>query len=241
LVDQLFALQKADVALRILTQELSELDHAANQLRSEIAEKREIERARKQEMSNIDRRRREIEATLKDEEEKTKNRRMRMARIRNEKELGALRHEIEMSKESTGTLEEELLQLLETGETKADELLTIEAELAAQEVALAEREKQLALRTAALRDDVEQRRGEREAIARELESSVLSRYELLFHRRGGIAVAEVLDGGCSGCGMRISPQMLTQLHRHRDATFCQMCQRILYVAPVVRPAAEGGN
>src|SRR5262249_57885666 len=90
-------------------------------------------------MAELERQRRDIEAKIADEEEKTKDRRMRMQRIRNEKELAALRREVDLSKELSMQLEESLLRLLDGGDSKVAELKTLEEELTLAEQRLAAR------------------------------------------------------------------------------------------------------
>ena len=239
-VEQLFALQSVDARLRSMKLELGELEKSASEVRVEVDAKRQLAQVGRKEMSEMERRRREIEAKLADEEERMKDRRMRMQRIRNEKELGAIRREIELNKEQNALLEEELLKVFETGEVKAGELKTIEEDLAQQESKLKERERELAERTQALRDELERCTQERAEAAAVLEDSLLRRYELIFERKGGLAVVEVHDRDhCSGCRMRIPPQLITQIHRKTDIVFCPSCQRILYVRAKETVKTEG--
>ena len=112
-IDRLYALQHVDTELRALRLELTALEGAASDLKTEVGTKRSVTQVRRQEMAELERLRRDIEARITDEEEKTKDRRMRMQRIRNEKELAALRREVEVSKELSTQLEESLLRLLD--------------------------------------------------------------------------------------------------------------------------------
>ncbi len=228
-VDQLFALQTVDIQLRKLRLELSGLGAAAAELRTEVATKRLLTQTKRLEMSEVERRRRDIEATLTDEEEKTKDRRMRMQRIRSEKELAAIKREIDQSKEQSTVLEDELLTLLDGFDAKAAELKGMEEDLAAVEAKLAAAEREHAERKVALAAELEHLTGERTGLAERLEPGLRSRYELIFDRKGGVAVVELRSGDCGGCRMRIAPQLITQLHRNVDIVFCPSCNRILYV------------
>jgi hypothetical protein len=228
-VDQLFALQTVDIQLRRLRLELSGLGAAAAELRTEVATKRLLTQTKRQEVSDVDRRRRDLESTLSSEEEKTKDRRMRMQRIRNEKELAALKREIDLSKEQSTLLEEELLAILEGYDAKAAELKAMEDDLASVEAKLVAVEREHGERKVALASDLERLTGERTVLAEKLEPGIRSRYELIFDRKGGIAVVEVNAGDCGGCRMRIAPQLITQIHRNVDIVFCPACQRILYM------------
>ena len=231
-IERLYALQHVDTELRALRLELSALEGAASDLKTEVGTKRSVTQAKRQEMAELERQRRDFESKISDEEEKTKDRRMRMQRIRNEKELGALRREVEVSRELSTQLEESLLRLLDGGDSKIAELKTLEEDLAVAEQKLAEREREHADRSQALAADLERLTRERTAIAEELDESLRKRYELIFGRKEGLAVVEVRkDGNCGGCRMRVPPQLITQIHRNSDIVFCPSCQRILCVPP----------
>lgn len=47
--------------------------------------------------------------------------------------------------------------------------------------------------------------------------------------RDGIAVAEVKNGSCSACFMKLRPQMLVEIKMSGDIITCESCARILYI------------
>ncbi|MBI2962751.1 MAG: hypothetical protein HYY35_03285 [Deltaproteobacteria bacterium] len=229
-IQQLYALQHVDTELRALRLELGALEGAAAEVKTAVGAKRSVTQAKRQEVAELERQRRDVETRLGEEEEKTKDRRMRMQRIRNEKELGALRREVEISRELSAQLEESLLRILDGGDGKLGELKVLEDDLAAAERQLVAVEQQLAERRQALAADLERLTAERARAAAQLEEGVRQRYDLLFERKGGLAVVEVRkEGDCGGCRMRVPPQLITQIHRNADVVFCPSCQRILCV------------
>jgi len=58
---------------------------------------------------------------------------------------------------------------------------------------------------------------------------LISRYELIFSRRGGTAVVEVNAGICQGCFMNIPPQLWNEIIRNEKLHLCPSCQRIVFV------------
>ena len=71
----------------------------------------------------------------------------------------------------------------------------------------------------------------RQSIAANLARDLVSRYELIFSRRGGTAVVEVAGGICQGCFMNIPPQLGNEIIRSDKIHLCPSCQRIVYVKP----------
>lgn len=229
--DQLYALQLLDTALRSLTVELDELAGAAEEVRAVVDQKRPVVLAKRHEMNEMERRRKEIEERLASDEEKIKDARMRMQKIRNEKELGALRREVEITREQDSALEDELLAILEHGDSRSSELRELEDELGKHEAALAEREQLHQQRSEELREEVDRRRSERDAKAAEIDEALRDRYELILNRRGGRAVVAVDHELCTGCKMRVPPQLVMRIHQKTEIVTCPSCQRILCIAP----------
>jgi predicted nucleic acid-binding Zn-ribbon protein len=71
----------------------------------------------------------------------------------------------------------------------------------------------------------------RQSIASNIAKDLISRYEMIFSRRGGNAVVEVTGGICQGCYMNIPPQLWNEIIRNDKVHFCSSCQRILYYKP----------
>jgi predicted nucleic acid-binding Zn-ribbon protein len=237
-IDRLAALQEIDCQLREKTELLQALEHEAAELENRRLLQRERTRVAQTERDAVEARRRELEAHLESEEAKMKDRRMRLNRVRNEKELQALRHEIEISKEANQQVEEELLHIFDSLDTlnasakEAEDLLReIEAEA---DSTSAERR----ARANTLQVEFKAQREIRTRMAAALDSRLRQKYEQIFERRGGTAVVEVRDGTCLGCHMHLPPQFFNELQRTREVRLCPSCHRILFWRPERLDQAE---
>jgi predicted nucleic acid-binding Zn-ribbon protein len=228
---QLAALQEVDRARRAKSEHVQALDDEIAQLESELQRRRQATEAIETEVTAVDSRRRELEAQLQDEEGKMTARRMRLNRVRNEKELQLLRHEIEVSKEANQQLEEEVLAVLESLET-----LTASAKDARdgltqfEETALAQIQEKKE-RSRALTAELDAARSDRDELAHRIDAKLLRKYQQIFDRRGGSAVVEVRHGTCQGCHMNLPPQFFIELQRAEDIRLCPNCHRILFRRP----------
>jgi len=71
-----------------------------------------------------------------------------------------------------------------------------------------------------------------------LPAQMASIYNRLAQRsRDGIAVAEVVNGSCSACFMKLRPQMQVELKTKNEIMTCESCTRILYIAPATATEA----
>ena len=87
-------------------------------------------------------------------------------------------------------------------------------------VLLGEREK--------LRVQLPKINSQREALRTQIDDSLLDEYSAIFKNKGGIAVAEVLEGSCKACGFDLSPTDLQQAANPGVIVKCKGCGRILY-------------
>lgn len=70
---------------------------------------------------------------------------------------------------------------------------------------------------------------EREAVIKDLNPSILKRYETIKNRRGGTGLVKVLNETCQGCFIHIPPQVYNILIKGTEELIaCPNCHRILY-------------
>jgi predicted nucleic acid-binding Zn-ribbon protein len=227
-VTRLMSLQGIDRQLRELKEALSSVAGRVDQLRLETEGYRaELERLRKDEQqATINRR--QLEKDLAEGEANIRNKRMRRNQVRNDKELQALDHEVESLKESNQRLESEVLALMSAEEGRTQRIAELEQLVAASGSNLLEAEKAIAAQVEDLKISISKQRLDRDMMAQNIEPALLARYEMIFSRRAGLAVAEAKEGTCRGCRMRLPPQFFNEIQRHEQVYFCPNCQRILY-------------
>jgi len=71
-----------------------------------------------------------------------------------------------------------------------------------------------------------------------LPTNLANVYNRLAQRsRDGIAVAEVKNGSCSACFMKLRPHLQVEIKKGNEIITCENCTRILYIAPTESKAA----
>ncbi len=175
----------------------------------------------------------EKDRIFQDEGKKAVDKRMRMNRIKNVKELQALQREIDQSKQANGDLEEELIKIMQEIDLMKAQVQAKESEIVALQKELKHKQSALQEQIGGIDKAVSEAAARRQGIAAQLANELVSRYELIFARRGGTAVVEVSGGICQGCYMNIPPQLGNEIIRNEKLHLCPSCQRILYVKPSV--------
>jgi predicted nucleic acid-binding Zn-ribbon protein len=236
-IDHLAALQDMDRRLKdkrdslsVLVAEIEELSQRKERQRAELEQMRS-------DQTTLDAQRAELDAKLDTEGNRIRDNRMKMNRVRNERELMAMRREVDLAKEANKLLEEQLIAIME-------QLEALTARIASAEEALTTVHNEVEQATTAHQDriaelhrEIDAMGAERATAADRLSGSLRVKYEQIFARRGGSAVVEVRNGTCMGCRMNVPPQLYNELQKYRDVRLCPNCHRILFW----RPAAGEGT
>ena len=169
-----------------------------------------------------------------DEGKKAVDKRMRMNRIKNIKELQALQREIDLMRQANGELEEELITIMQQMDGIKAQTQIKEAEMAALNEEWETQQQALGTQITGIDRAVTEAASRRQIIAAQITGDLISRYELIFSRRGGTAVVEVSGGICQGCYMNIPPQLSNEIVRSDKVHLCPSCQRIVYIKPMAQ-------
>lgn len=227
-ISRLMDLQIIDRQLQELEQALASIAGRVDQLRDQTeSNQAELERLTEQD-KELTAARKKAERELAESEVRIRNKRMRLTLVRNEKELQALTHEIESSKEANQRLESELLASMEGADARTARIKELTEALAKGRVELAAAEKEIAAEVEELKSNIAKHRKSRAKVAENVDANLLARYQMIFNRRAGVAVAIAKGGTCQGCRMRIPPQLYNEIQKHLQIHFCPNCQRVLY-------------
>jgi predicted nucleic acid-binding Zn-ribbon protein len=225
-------------ALQTVDREIKEQTGLKQGLLGELeAKQREIETKRREvdalgaACAEREKSRAEKDRVFQDEGKKAMDKRMRMNRIKNVKELQALQREIDLMRQANGELEEELIKIMQEIDAIKAQIKTKETEMVVLQEEWQKRQDDLQAQVGGIDKAVSEAAARRQSIASQLANDLISRYELIFARRGGTAVVEVSGGICQGCYMNIPPQLGNEIIKSEKLHLCPSCNRILYVKP----------
>jgi predicted nucleic acid-binding Zn-ribbon protein len=226
---QLYDLQQVDSGLDSRVARMRQIDEqmadkaqvdAMKAAHAEAEKKLAAEQARlKQSSREVD----DTSAYLRKEEK-----RLYDGSIKNPKELGQVQEEVGHLKTRLKTQEDAVLEAMlavEEAEAamaeRAQELDLVSKERQQFEAGLMEEKDKLLSQAKVLQV-------KRQRAVTELPWNDLQTYERLRRSKGGLAVAAVRDGLCSGCHVGVPAHILRHARAGTDLTLCPSCGRILY-------------
>ena len=225
----LLALQRLD--LKIETFKARELEIPKQKNKFKITRERldaELKASEKK-VLDLQVEQRACEGDIKQKQENIKKYENQLLAVKKNEEYQALLHEIDIVKKQIGVKEERILSIMleidtakssleEDKKRIAAELKTIDGECAVIDAELAEAVKE--------RQTLE---AERTPLSKQIDPSLISRYDRIRKaKKAGAAVVAMRNESCSGCNMKILPQVVNELLAGSKIHSCPHCGRLLY-------------
>jgi hypothetical protein len=237
-LSQLVELQELDQEIQRVTDRLAsipaereQIDSTFNQYAAEFLELRA-----RYDQTLEDRKR--LEAELAQAQETNDKYKQDLMRVRNEKEYVTALREIDATKKQMGVLETEILKRME-------EVEKLEADIKISAPDVDKRRSEVDQDLAVLSSEND--KGEQKVVVlsrrrKELTSSIpqqiLAVYERVARIRRGQALAEVRNGICTACRMRVRPKVFSDVRKGDQLITCDNCARILYYRPDTSESVE---
>lgn len=223
----LFELQKIDTSALELERSAQSIPRKISELEGSLEAARQELGALHSEVDALTSEQEEIEARNAEESQKHRKWKSRLNEIKSPREYQALSRELELGERQIREADERLLELLQEVEARQNVIDGRAEVLRVEEQRVQDKVRDLRDAQQKLERDAEGRRVGRDAIVGGLKPRVLQRYEHLRKKKGGIAVALLRDGTCTGCNMRMRPQHVVEILRFTTLEQCPNCQRLL--------------
>lgn len=144
----------------------------------------------------------------------------------------ALLSEIESAKAEKASIEDKILEVMESQDRLQKELKDREKTLDADKAALAAKASAIDDEEKRLDGEVAAKAAERDAFSGSLPPAAVHKYEAVRRGRPSFApLSEVKDMACQGCRTRLTADVVNSVMKGKDAVSCENCSRILYIVP----------
>ncbi len=231
-IDVLQEIQRVDL-------EISKVEKEGSRYREAIAKVSVEVEALEGDLEVVSRESEEMEALLKEineeirvNNEKVEKDEVKLNDITSDKALKALSKEIATARRVVKAAKERLDKVSPQCEEKRAVVEEKRAVIEAKRAEIESMKEEMETRGGQWQETLEARNSEREAVIKDLNPSVLKRYETIKSRRGGQGLAKVFKETCQGCFIHIPPQVYNILIKGTEELIaCPNCHRILYFLP----------
>jgi len=204
-----------------LSTNLNTLEKILAGMSSELEEKRE-------KLAEADRFYTDQQEELKADGERMSKTKQKLAAVTRTKEYAAVQRELDNVRKKYSEDEAELKRLGEAMEEYNTSIAAAETKLAELQSEVSREEAANVDRLGHLSGQISAVDGRRGAILDRVEDRIVRRYERVLAGREGRAVVPAQNGKCTGCQMKLPPQLFILVQRLETLESCPACQRFLF-------------
>lgn len=228
-IEVLYQLQQTELRLEAIKKDLETLDSGealeaeANRLSAVLAKDREILKGLRQELLDQELELNDMEAKLRKLEDL-----LASGSLRSGREVEHMQKELEEVRRRKDLIETRMLEIMLKAEETERQLKEREELLEQTKEQLAKVRQQAAVLKETLTKEQAALLEEREKLKAMLAPEVLSRYEQLKARLGGVAVAKIEGNLCGACRVTITAEIVRALRDPEGLPRCENCGRFLF-------------
>ncbi|MEW5743102.1 MAG: C4-type zinc ribbon domain-containing protein [Myxococcota bacterium] len=226
----LAALQKVDLDIAALQKNAEAYPREIAELEKQLAQAKAAVDAERTKLDEIEKQKLNLEHTISDDKDKVRKWEARLTEQRSTREYSALAREIDIAKKGQQTMSEEIVELGKQATIQREAVKQKDAEFQAKTKDLVEKIAQLKGKLKDVEAQIAGIDGTRAEAAKQVEASLLKRYDTIRKKRLPAVVPAVAPGTCTGCRMNIRPQLYNQLVASRGLDVCPSCSRMVYAA-----------
>lgn len=227
-IKQLVELQKVD---DVIFSVKSELEDAPEELRKLEERFNEVEASRNriiEKLEVLQSQQKRLAAEIDDDSARLKKSKNKLMQVENTREYSAMMREMDSMEKSNRSREEEKVRLLEelqAGNERLEEIDRSYTELKAE----------LEVKSDGLQEKLNECEAKLETLEKQRKDAaayvplpVFQRYEFIRSRLDHPVIVSVKEGVCTGCNIAIPPQSYVELQRGQQILSCPNCQRLIY-------------
>jgi predicted nucleic acid-binding Zn-ribbon protein len=238
-IPQMLELQRLDQTTAALRAELEAMPKRQREADAKLSGDRAALTSAKEALTHSLGERKKLELDVEQWKGRAKKYREQSSSVKTNEAYKALQHEIAGAEGEASRAEDRVLEQMMAVEEVEHRVKRLEAELKESEKAIAAEKRQIEAQFAEKKKNWETATAERKAIAKKIPADMLDLYERIAKKHPGHALAQVRDGQCRACGLRVLPHIVQLLESDTNEEIfrCESCGRILYSLEPIPQAA----
>ena len=237
-IPRLIDLQTIDLKIAGLRAQLDAFPKRIMDLDAKLTGARTTVASAKEANVNSLKERKKFELDVEQWKERARKYRDQSGAVKTNEAYKALQHEIANAEAEVSKAEDRQLELMMASEEVEGRMRHADADLKEAEKSVATDRKEVEVQYGAKKKELAAATAEREKAVAPIPADMVTLYDRIAKRHNGHALAQVKDGQCKGCGLRVLPhilQLLTEDHDDDEVFRCESCGLILYSLEPVAP------
>ena len=240
-LELLYEVQKIDTSIRSSEELKKKYQADIKQLEGEYKKSEETYSAEQEQVNNFEKEQKDREKAIAAVREQKKKAEERLMTIKTNKEYQAALQEIESIKKAIKVKEDAVIETMDAIESVKETMKKASDDLARAKARFEEKKRQIEVDLKAYLEDIEKQKQHREAFAKDIAADVFANYTRLLTVKHGRAVALAEHEQCTGCSMKIPPQIYNEVVLGEKIKCCPHCNRILFVEQAPEKISGEGN
>ncbi|MGH9405638.1 MAG: zinc ribbon domain-containing protein [Terriglobia bacterium] len=236
----LIELQELDSSVSALSSRIDSTPQQVQALKAQLSDFIRIYEERKARLSANQKERRDLDGDVQTIRAKIARHKDQLYQVKTNEQYRAMLKEVEGEEANLGKAEDRILEKMVEAEQIEKQIREASSILDAETARIEREIRDLE----AARKEAEQHKaalfGRRAPLVAALPEHILNHYERLRRGRNGIALAEVRDGLCTGCHVRLRPQAYNEIRTGEVFMTCEACARILFYSATPPPDTAAG-
>jgi uncharacterized protein len=228
-------LQHLDSEISKLTTQIEGIPSHIASIEAQLSQFLGAHEERQLRLSANQKERRDLEGEIKTIQDKIAKHKDQLYQVKTNEQYRAMQHEIAGEEQNVRTIEDGILEKMVEAESLQKLVQDAAARLEGEKARVKEEVQRLESERAAADQQRSQLLARRSELAQSLNPEIRETYERVRRGRNGVAVAEVRDGFCTACNVRLRPQMYYDVRLGGIIATCESCSRLLYY---VEPPAD---
>jgi hypothetical protein len=224
----LLALQQVDDRLRALALQEQQLPQRLQAYEAACAAARQQLVQQQATIEQSERQQRAFERELANHQEAIRKTQSKAHEVKTNKEYSAILAEIDVGKQRLETLEDQLLALMEATDQQRQAYHVYEQQEHVAQQAFVEQRHQIQQEHETLHRTVVAEQERRRQTVAGLEAKLYEQYQKVAAQHGGRGVAQLQDGVCSGCHLKVPPQLVSEIRLQTQLFTCPHCRLMLF-------------
>ncbi len=230
-VKALIELQQVDQSVAALVQKIDDCPGQIKALQDQLTEFIGHLGERKERLGQNQKERRELDGEVQTIKARIDRHKDQLYQVKTNDQYRAMLKEIEGEEEKIRKAEDRILEKMLEAEQIEKLIRDATARLESEKSRVEAEVRALEAERKTAQEERERLLVRREQLTAGVREDILAHYERLRRARHGVALAEVRDGLCNGCHVRLRPQAYNEIRASDVLLTCETCSRILYFVP----------